>query len=70
MNDLNLDFRIFEGLCHDNQLSFFEISFFFAVTPKRRDIGIWSGETKRTGFALPFLFYDNYTVSYCIFSFN
>jgi len=55
MNDLNLDFRIFEGLCHDNQLSFFEISF-FAVTPKRREIGIWSGETKRTGFALPFLF--------------
>jgi len=28
MNDLNLDFRIFEGRCHGNQLSFSEISFF------------------------------------------
>ena len=38
MNDMNLDFRIFKGRCHSSQLSFSEISFFFAGTPKRRQI--------------------------------
>jgi len=46
MNDLNLDFRIFKGRCHGNQLSFSEISFFFAVTPKRREVDTWSREKK------------------------
>ena len=44
--------RLFKGRCHGNQLLFFEILFFFAVTQNRREIGTWSVERKGRKFCL------------------